>query len=244
VTPPSSLFRASILLLVTLPLLGCPHAIYAIPTMMNRAPRFSGVAPDPVLVPVALDFQTDGHFLVFYLRVDGKNLEPSAGPCRRWFLLRGAREAPTAQRSFCDEDDVRFYLAAGIPHTLELLVGSEHTVAERVYLEPGKHLSWKMPITTQRVELSIDPEPGHSYSVRAREEDLNLRTALGKDAPSGTSWDPEEHKPIYYSGREVGTLRIEVLRDARRTFVSELSVPLYSGRMKCELPFCEAEVQR
>jgi hypothetical protein len=195
-------------------------------------------------VPVVLDFQTEGHFLLFRLRVDGKNLEPVAGTCRGWFLRRGARESPTAQRSFCDEDAVRFYLAAGVPHTLELLVGSEHTVAERVYLKPGENLRWKLPITTRRVELSIQPEPGHSYRVRAREQALSLRTALGTDAPSGTSWDPAAHEPTYTSGREVGTLRLEVLRDARRHLVSELSVPLYSGRMKCEPPFCEVASPR
>ena len=239
--PPSSILGISILLLSTLPLLGCPHAIYAVPTLLQRTPRFPGGATHPRFVPVALDFQTGGQFLLFRLRVDGKNLEPAPGPCRRWFLRRGAIEAATAQKSFCNEDEVRFYLAAGVPHTLELLIGSQHTVATRVYVRPGENLRWKMPITTRPIELSIDPEAGHSYTVSAREEALDLRAALGKDAPTGTDWDPAAHKAIYASGRPVGTLKLEVRRDARRDLVSELSVPLYSGPMGCEPPFCEAE---
>ena len=237
--PPSSIVRGSLLLLATLPLLGCPHAIYAIPTLAHRTPRFAGGATDPRFVAVALDFQTEGHFLLFRARVDGRNLEPSAGPCRRWFLRRGADEAPTATRTFCNEDEARFYLAAGVSHTLELLIGSQHTVATRAYVQPGENLRWKMPITTRRIELSIDPEPGRPYTVRAREQALDLAAAL-KDAPTGTRWDPAEHEPIYYRGRVVGTLKLEVLRGARHELVSELSVPLYSGRMPCEPPFCEA----
>ena len=242
-----SILICSILFLVSAPQLGCPHIIYAIPTLMGRAPRFPGPAPVEArseFVPIALAFESKGHYLVFRLRVDGKNLEPSMGSCRRWFLLREAREAETARRSFCDHDAVRFYVAAGVPHTLELLVGSEHTVAKRVLLEPGENIRWKMPIRTGRVELSINPEPGSSYTVRGGEEALNLRSALGKKAPSGTRWDLDEYDPIFYGGIEVGTMRIKVLRDGDRQIISELSVPLYSGRIKCEPPFCEAEVQR
>src|SRR5262249_42526538 len=239
VPPSSPILRASLLLLATLPLLGCPPAIYAIPTLLHPPPRSAGGATDPRFVPVALDFQTEGQFLLFRARVDGRNLEPSAGPCRRWFLRRGADEAPTASRTFCNDDEARFYLAAGVPHTLELLIGSQHTVAQRAYVQPGANLRWRMPITTRRIELSIDPEPGHAYTVRAREEALDLAAAL-KDAPTGTRWDPAEHEAVYYRGRVVGTLRLEVLRSPRRELVSELAVPLYSGRMPCEPPFCEA----
>jgi len=212
---------------------------------MNDPPRFSGpesTAPGSEFVPIALHFETEGHFLVYRLRVDGKNLEPSAGTCRRWFLLRGAREAQTTQRNFCDDDDVRFYLAAGVPHTLELLVGSEHTVAKRVALERDRKIRWKMPISTRRVEMSITPEPGRSYTVRGGEQLLHLRSALSSEAPRGTRWDVDESDQIYLRGVEVGTLRIEVLRG--RQIVSELSVPLYSGRMSCEPPFCGADPPR
>lgn len=243
-TENSSTVMNAILFLVTMPILGCPHIIFGIPTVMSRAPRFSG--PEPVkagseFVPIALDFETEGHFLVFRLRVDERNLEPSVGRCRRWFLFRVAREAESARRSFCNHDAVRFYVTAGVPHTLEFLIGSEHTVAKRVLLRPGENIRWRMPITTGRVELSINPEPGHAYTVHGGEEVLNLRSALAEKAPSGTRWDLDEYDPIYHSGVEVGTMRIRVLRDADRQIVSELSVPLYSRRMKCEPPFCGAE---
>jgi hypothetical protein len=236
----TSIILCSILFLVIVALLGCPHVIYAVPTLMNQAPRFPVVAGSE-FVPIALRLRTEGHFLLFRLRVDGKNLEPTAGTCRRWFLRRGAREAQTARRSFCNHDAVRFYVAAGVPHTLEFVIGSEHTVAKRVFLEPGENLRWKMPITTGRVELPVNLEPRHSYTIRAAEEALHLRSALSKDAPTGTRWKVNEHRPIYYDGVEVGTLRIEVLRNRDRRIVSELSVPLYSGRLRCEPPFCAAE---
>jgi hypothetical protein len=239
----SSLVVRSLLVPIVLPLLGCPHVIYAIPTLLNREPRFPAarsVEPVADLVPIRLDLETEGHFLLFYLRVDGKNLTPSAGPCRRWFLLRGAREAEAAPRSFCDEDEVRFRVAAGVPHSVELLVGSEHTVAKRVYLEPGENLRWRMPIATQRVELSIDPEPGSSYTIRGREVALDLRRALAEDAPRGTRWDPAAHAPVFAGGTEVGSLELQVLRNADRRVVGELSAPLYSGRMVCGPPFCAA----
>lgn len=238
----SSGLTSAILCLVSLPLLGCPHLIYAVPTLMNETPRFPGpgpLAPGSKFVPITLRLGTEGHFVLFHLRVDGTNLEPSAGTCRRWFLRRGAREAPSAPRSFCDQDDARFYVATGVPHTLELLVGSEHTVATRVLLEPGENLRWKMPITTRRIELSINLEPGSSYTLRGGEEVLDLRSALPKDAPRGTSWDVDQHEPIFYKGLKVGSMQIELLRNADRRVESALSVPLYSGRMRCEPPFCE-----
>jgi len=234
-----------VLLLASLPQLGCPHVIYAIPTMMNRPPKLAGAAfaaLEPWFVPVELRFETQGHFLLFHLRVDGRNLEPSAGPCRRWLLRRGAREVEKARKSFCDEDDVRFYLAAGVPHTLEFLVGSEHTVAKRVALEADRKLRWKMPITTRRVELSFTPKPGRSYTIRGGEEILHLRSALGKEAPRGTRWDVDTADQIYLRGVQVGRMRIAVLRG--RQIVTEVSAPLYSGRMSCELPFCEAQQPR
>ena len=242
--PTASIILCSILFFVSVLLLGCPHVIYAVPTLMNEAPRFPGplpAAPGSKFVPITLRLGTEGHFVLFHLRVDGTNLEPSAGTCRRWFLRRGARETQDAPRSFCDQDDARFYVATGVPHTLELIVGSEHTVATRVLLEPGENLHWKMPITTRLIELSINLQPGSSYTLRGGEEVLHLQNALPKDAPRGTSWDVDQHEPIFYRGLEVGSMQIEVLRNADRRVESALSVPLYSGRMKCEAPFCEGE---
>jgi hypothetical protein len=238
-----SLVASALLVLTVLPLLGCPHLLYAVPTMMNREPRFPGPAPvasGAKLVSIALDLETEGHFLVYYLRVDGKSLEPSAGPCRRWFMRRGAREAEAEPRSFCDEDVVRFRVAPGVPHRVELLVGAEHTAAKRVFLDRDGNLDWRIQIRTQRVELSIDPEPGSSYTIRGREVRLDLRSALGEDAPKGTRWNPDEHAPVYLGGTEVGSLELQVLRNKDRRVVQQLSVPLYSGRLACEPPFCAA----
>ncbi len=233
----------SLLLLVAVLLLGCPHVIYAIPTLANSPPEFSG--PEPVegakFVPIELDLRTKGRFLLFRLRVDGRSLEPSAGSCRKWFLRRGAREAQTTRRIFCDQDAVRFYLAAGVRHTLELLIGSEHAVAKRALLRPGEHLHWRMPTTTRRVELVIDPKAGSSYTVRGGETTLNLRRALPETTPRGTRWDSGAGEPIYHKGVEVGSMRFQVVRDGDRRVLSDLSVPLYSGPMTCELPFCETE---
>jgi len=235
--------RSSPTALLALPLLGCPHLIYAVPTLMNQEPRFrapAGDAPAPPLVPIRLDLGTEGHFVKYYLRVDGANLTPSAGPCRRWFMRRGAQETPDAPQSFCDEDEVRFRVAAGVPHRIELLIGSEHTVAKRVYLESGDNLHWRMPIATQLVELSIEPEPGSSYTIRGREVALDLRRALGEDAPHGTRWDPKAHSPTYLGGAEVGSLELLVTRNADRRIVETLSVPLFSGKLACGPPFCAA----
>jgi len=236
---------ASILLLATVPLLGCPHAIYAIPTLINRPPKLAGAAfaaLEPWFVPVDLRFETQGDFLLFHLRVDGRNLEPRAGPCRRWWLRRGAREVDTVRESFCDEDDVRFYLAADVPHTLEFLIGSEHTVAKRAALEADRKVRWKMPIKTRRVELSFTPKPGRSYTIRAVEEILHLRSALDREAPKGTRWDVDEVRQVYRRDVQVGRMKIAVLRGS--LVVAEVSAPLYSGEMSCELPFCRAEPPR
>jgi hypothetical protein len=239
----SSLIASALLCLTSLPLLGCPHLVYAVPTLSNREPRFPGpahAASGAKLVSVSVDLETEGHFLLYYLRVDGKSLEPSAGPCRRWFMRRGAREAEAEPRSFCDEDAVRFRVAPGVPHTVELLVGSEHTAAKRVFLDRGGNLAWRIQIATQRVELSIDPEPGSSYTIRGRERALDPRSALGEDAPRGTRWNPDEHAPVYLAGTEVGSLELQVLRNKDRRVVQQLSLPLYSGRLACEPPFCAA----
>jgi len=236
-------FPTALLALLALPLLGCPHLIYAVPTLMNQEPRFrapAGDAPAPPLVPVRVDIATEGHFAIFYLRVDGTNLTPSAGPCRRWFMRRGAQETPDAPRSFCDEDDVRFRVAASIPHRLELLVGSLHTVAKRVYVESGPNLRWRMPISTQLVEFSFEPESGSSYTIRSREVGLDLRRALGEDAPRGTRWDPAAHTPSYAGGTEVGSLELKVMRNRDRRIVEVVSAPFYSGQLACGPPFCTA----
>jgi hypothetical protein len=224
-----------------MPLLGCPHLIFGIPTLATRAPSFPGpesTSAGSEFVPVAIDFETGGHFLLFRLRVDGTDLEPSSGRCRRWFLQRVAREAESEPRSFCDDDSVWFDVAAGVPHTLELVIGSEHTVVKRVVLRPGENIRWRMPIRTGRIVLTIDLEPGYWYTVEGREDALDLRRALGQEAPSGTRWDLEGHDPIFHSGVEVGSMRLTVLRDADRRVMRELSVPLYSGRMSCERPSC------
>jgi hypothetical protein len=238
----AAILRGSALSLAVAPCLGCPHAIYAIPTLLHEAPRFPGAAPaaaDPKFVPIALDLATEGHFIVYRLRVDGTNLEPTSGPCRRWFLVRGARVAGAEPRTFCGDDDVRFRVAAGTPHSVELLIGSEHTVAKRVVLEPGESLRWRMPIKTQRVELSITPDARESYTLRGGEEVLRLGSALGSQAQAETRFE-RDARPRYYKGVEVGAMRIGILRDRDRRVVSEVSVPLYSGRLGCEPPFCEA----
>ena len=203
---------------------------------MTPTPTFEDSGRE--LVPVALDLQTQGHFLVFHLRVDGTNLEPNAGGCRRWFLRRVAREAESSGRAFCRDDSVYFDAAAGARHTLELLVGSEHTVATRVMLRPGENLRWRMPIRTGRIEVPLALEPGHSYTLEGREEELDLGRALAEGAPTGTRWDPDAHEPVFRSGVEVGSLRLRVLRDADGSVLEELSAPLRSGRLRCEPPFC------
>lgn len=225
--------------LVALSLVGCPHLLFA-PSVLGPAPSFPGPEPgasDSELVPVTLDLDTEGHFLLFRLRVDGRNLEPTAGRCRRWLLVRVAREAEAAPRAFCGDDDAWFYLAAGVWHTLELDVESEHTVVKRVVLRPGQNVRWRMPITTGPVQLSIQLEPGHSYTVVGNDEALDLRRALAADAPSGTSWGLDAHERVYRPGVEVGSMRFRILRDGRE-LVREVSVPLYSGRMHCAAPFC------
>ena len=123
---------------------------------------------------------------------------------------------------------------------MELVVGSEHTVAKRVVLRPGENIRWRMPIRTERIELPIDLESGHSYTLEGREDVLDLRRALGTEAPSGTRWDLDGYERIYHSGVEVGSMKIRVLRDWDRRVMGELSAPLYSGRMSCEPPFCPA----
>ncbi len=227
-------------MLLAVPLLGCPHLIFAVPTLMTRTPSFPGPESGKAgarFVPVAVDFETEGHFLLFHLRVDGKNLEPSVGGCRRWLLQRVAREADAAGRSFCGDDSVRFRVAAGVEHRLEFVVGSEHTVVKRVVLRPGENVRWRMQVRTARVELPIELAAGHAYTVEAREEILDLRAALPKEAPSGTRWDLDGYEPVYHTGVEVGRMRIRVLRDARGV-VKALTVPLVSGRIACEPPFC------
>jgi len=207
---------------------------------MTPVPVFPADAAEAgaALSPVSLDLDTRGHYLVFHLRVDGQSLEPNSGPCRRWLLVRVAREAGSAEQSFCSDDSVRFDVASGMRHSLDLLVGAEHTVVRRVVLRPGENVRWRIPVRTGRIEVPIDAELGHSYTVEGREEDLHLRSALLEQAPSGTRWDLEGYEPAYHSGVEVGWLRIRVLRDADGRVVEELSVPLVSGRLVCEPPFC------
>jgi hypothetical protein len=210
---------------------------------MRAEPRFVGpgpIRPDAEFVPLGFDLESEGNALAFRLRVNGQNLTPTMGACRRWMLRRVARESETAQRSFCDDDSVRIHLEAGVDHTLELMGESEHRVAVRRYLEPGRDLTWDMPISTQPFELSVNLEPGHSYVVRAGEKDLDFSKALGEQAPAGTKWDPEQHEAVYYSDMPVGTITVSVLRAADDRVVSETSVSLRSGHMACEPPFCEA----
>jgi hypothetical protein len=235
--------RPAILCLLALPLVGCPHFIYAVPTLLTPEPSFPG--PEPVqahasFVPVAVDLDTEGHFLVYRLRVDGKNLEPNAGTCRRWFLKRVAREGESAERRFCSDDSVHFRVAAGVPHDLELVVGSEHTVAKRVVLRPGANVRWRLPIRSARIELPIELAPGHAYTVEGREAALDPRRALAAEAPPPEAgrWDLDAYEPTFRSGVEVGSLRLRVLRDVDGQVLEEVSVPLYSGRMGCEPPFC------
>ena len=240
----TSIIKGTALCLALTPLLGCPQVFFGIPAALRSEPRFVGpgpARPDAEFVPIQFDLETQGNSLAFRLRVDGRNLQPSAGACRRWMLHRVARESETARRSFCGDDTVRLHLEAGVDHTLELIGESEHTVAERRFMRPGRNLEWHMPISTQPFEISINPEPGHSYVVQAGEKDLDFTKALGENAPSGTKWDPDEHEASYYNGMPVGTMTIRVLRTADRQVASEVSVPLYSGHMKCQPPFCEAK---
>jgi hypothetical protein len=240
----ASIFKRAALCLALTPLLGCPQVFFGIPAAMRAEPRFVGpgpVRPDAEFVPLEFDLETESNAVAFRLRVNGQNLAPTMGACRRWMLHRVARESETAKRSFCDDDFVRIHLEAGVDHTLELMGESEHRVAERRYLRPGRNLTWDMPISTQPFQLSVNLEPGHSYVVRAGEKDLDFSKALGEKAPAGTKWDPEEHEAAYYSGVPVGTMTVSVLRSADDRVVSETSVSLRSGHMACEPPFCEAK---
>jgi hypothetical protein len=232
------------LCLAVVPLLGCPQIVFGIPAAFRDEPRFSAAEPagaDSKFVPVDVDFATQGHFVFYRLRVDGQNLEPTTGGCRRWFLHRVAREAESARKQFCQHDAVRFYLESGTEHTLQLVIGSQHTVAKRVRVEWGPNRRWKMQISTKPFELSIDPEPGAAYTIRAREKELDPRKALGEDAPEEVVRDLESYEPIYHRGVEVGTLTVSVLRNRDREIMRELGVPVYSGKMRCELPFCAPE---
>ena len=240
----TSIIKSAALCLALTPLLGCPQIFFGIPAAMRPEPRFVGpgpARPEAEFVPIEFDLETQGRSLAFRLRVDGRNLEPSAGACRRWMLHRVARESERARRSFCDDDSVRLHLEAGVDHVLELIGESEHRVAERRFLRPGRNLTWDMPISTQPFELPVNLEPGHSYVVRAGEKDLDFSKALGEGAPAGTKWDPDEHKPTYNSGMLVGTMAVRVLRTTDRQVASEVSVPLYSGHMECQPPFCAAK---
>lgn len=234
----------ALLCLAVAPLLGCPQIVFGIPAAFRDEPRFS--APPRAgggarFAPVDVIFETQGHYVFYRLRVDGRNLEPTAGACRRWFLHRVAREAEDAKRQFCQHDDVRFYLETGVEHTLELVIGSEHTVSKRVRVEPGPHQRWKMQIATRPFELALAPEPGAAYTLRAEERDLKPREALGEGAPAETTRDFGDHAPVYRRGVEVGALTVRVVRNRDRAIESQISVPVYSGEMRCERPFCEPD---
>jgi hypothetical protein len=240
----TSIIKGAALCVALTPLLGCPQIVFGIPAAMRPEPRIVGsgpIRPDAEFVPLEFDLETEGNRLLFQLRVNGRSLEPTMGACRRWMLRRVARESEAARRSFCDDDTVRLHLEAGVDHTLELIGESEHRVAVRRFLRPGRNLTWDMPISTQPFELSVNLEPGHSYVVRAGEKDMDFSEALGERGPTGTKWDPDEHEPSYYSGVPVGSMTVRVLRTTDRRLASEVSVPLYSGHMKCQPPFCEAE---
>jgi len=196
---------------------------------------------DAKFVPIAVDFETEGQSLYYRMRVDERDLEPTHGGCRGWFLRRVARDADSARRRFCDRDEVRFYVEAGADHTVALIIGSEHKVAERHRVQPGRNRRWTMPITTKPFELPIHLEPGYSYTMRANEEGLNPRKALAKDGPAERTRDLAEYEPIFYRGIEVGTLVVSLSRDSDRQIMSEVSVPIYSGTMRCESIFCEPE---
>ena len=243
-TENASIFKCAALCLALTPVLGCPQVFFGIPAALRAEPHFVGpgpIRPDAEFVPLEFDLETESNAVAFRLRVNGRNLAPTMGACRRWMLHRVARESETAKRSFCDDDFVRIHLEAGVDHTLELMGESEHRVAERRYLRPGRNLTWDMPISTQPFQLSLNLEPGYAYVVRAGEKGLDFSKALGEDAPTGTKWDPEEHDASYYTGKPVGTMTVSVLRTADDRVVSETSVSLRSGHMTCEPPFCKAE---
>lgn len=236
-----SIVKNAALCLALAPLLGCPQIFFGIPAAMRAEPRIVGpgpIRPDAEFVPLEFDLETAGNSLYFRLRVNGRSLEPTMGGCRRWMLRRVARESETARRSFCEDDVVRLHLEAGVDHTLEFTGESEHRVAERRFLRPGRNLTWDMPISTEPFELAVNLQPGHSYVVRAGEKDLDFTAALGEEAPTGTKWDPDEHQPTYYSGVPVGTMTVSVLRTSDDQVVSEASVSLRSGHMACEPPYC------
>ena len=112
---------------------------------------------------------------------------------------------------------------------------------ERVLLRPGPNVRWIISTMTQPAEMPIHLEPGVSYTLRAREEGLDFSKALGENAPTGTHWDLEKYEPVYNGGVWVGTLKVSLVRNTDGQPVSERSVPIYSGPMKCEPPFCEAD---
>lgn len=239
----TSIALGAALCLVTAPLLGCPQIVFGIPAALRSEPRFQRSAPAQGAVefaPLVFDLQSEGRYLAYRLRIDGQNLEPTTGGCRRWFLPRVAREAEVAQETFCKDDFIRLHLEAAVPHILELSVGSEQEVAERRLLRPGPNVQWFMSTTTPRFEMPIQLEAGYSYTLRTREVGMDFSEALGENAPEGKRWDLDKYEPIYSSGIRVGTLTVSLVRNVDGELVSERSIPIYSGPMKCQPPFCEA----
>ena len=234
---------ASLCLMVTA-LSGCPQIFFGIPAALRADLRFTGAGPstsDSEFVPVDLAFEKDGRPLLFRMRVNGVTLEPTTGGCRRWFLHRVAREAGSAPRKFCQRDTIHFYLESGKEHTIDLRVGSEHTVAERGGVYVGRRLRWTVPIATRAFRLALTPEPGASYTIEAVETDLHIRTALGDNAPDERARDLDQYEAVFSSGVQVGTAKVKIVRNADNQAVSSLSVPIYSGRMTCGPPFCGSD---
>lgn len=240
---PSIALRAMLCIAVT-PLLGCPQIVFGIPASFRSPPRFAApesIATDAEFVRVDLDFEPSEFLLFYRLRVDDHALEPTLGGCRGHGLPRVARKSAEAREKFCHKDFVRLYLEAGADHTLEFKFESQHEVAERRRLEPGRNMRWIMPIHTQRIELTLSLEPGHAYVIRAEEKDMTPREALGENAPPETSRDLEQYEPLFNSGIEVGTINMRVVRVHDGEIVRTLTAPIYSGKMNCDGRFCEPD---
>ena len=226
------------------PLLGCPQIVFGIPASFRSSPRFAApesTASNPEFVRVDLDFEPSEFLLFYRLRVDDHALEPTLGGCRGYGFPRVARKSAEAREKFCHKDFVRLYLEAGADHTLAFRFESQHEVAERRRLEPGRSMRWIMPIQTRLIELTLKLEAGHSYAIRAEETKMTPRVALGEDAPPETSRDLEKYEPFFNSGIEVGTLNMHIVRVHDGEIVRTLTAPIYSGKMNCDARFCEPD---
>jgi len=201
----------------------------------------ASAAEHPEYARVTLEFVKSEFILFYRLIVDGQRLEPTLGGCRRVALPRVARRSDQALEKFCHADFVRLYLEGGAEHHIVFAIEGEHQAAVRRRLEPGRNLRWVLPVRTEPVDLALTLEPGQSYVIRVEEKGLEVRQALGENAPPETSRDLEKYEPVFQTGVLVGTLDVRVERSRDGVTLSRISAPIYSGRLDCGPPFCDSE---